>query len=442
MFFEPILNFIETKTYGQLFNFFWFFIVFELSRYIILDLATLLWYIFYRRFNWKSYKRARHSLFSERPLVSIISPGHNEGKNISQLIESLGRQTYRHFEVIVIDDGSTDHTPLICRDFLRHKKIQLFLRNVQRGGKASAANTGLRYARGKYIIHLDADSYLRSDALEQLLINFYINPRLGAVGGDIRVANSSDGICPTLQTLEYMRSLSVGRTVNSTLGILRIISGAYGAFRTDILRRLKGWAPGPGLDGDITIKIRKLGYEVAHEPYSVCYTHVPVTFARLAKQRYRWDRSLVRFRLRTHIDMLNPFQKNFKLSNCATLIENITYNVILNAKWWVYVTHQLLYNTEYIQFIFIVNLLLYATMSLFQLLFSILLYSTTIQKSEIASIVFFPLIPIYTGLFLRIVRTYAYLMECFHRASYYDKWNPWKVSAVVQKIDSDTKDSR
>ena len=77
--------------------------------------------------------------------------------------------------------------------------IDLFLRGEQRGGKASAANMGLRYAKGKYIVHLDADSSLAPDALEQVLTPFYRYDKVGAVGGNLVVRNENDSLTTTMQ---------------------------------------------------------------------------------------------------------------------------------------------------------------------------------------------------------------------------------------------------
>ena len=90
------------------------------------------------------------------------------------------------------------------------------------------------------------------------------------------------------------------------------------------------------LDGDLTVKIRKLGYQVIHAPEAVCYTNVPSSVRALARQRYRWDRSMVRFRLRKHRDIFDRKSANFRWSNFWSGAENVLFSMGLNAKWWVY----------------------------------------------------------------------------------------------------------
>lgn len=416
----------------QVLFYFWPFFFLDFIRYVLLDLTILLVYLPGLRRRKYERSQARRALFERQPLVSIIVPGKNEGKYLRRLTHSLQRQTYRNFEVIVVDDGSDDETPIIARQLQRDGYIHQFIRNEVRGGKASAANTGLAFSRGEYVVHLDADGYLSSTALEDLILPLVIDETVGAVGGDIRVANSGQSIATRLQNLEYMKSLSTARTVSSMLGILRIVAGACGAFRTDVLKRLGGWDVGPGLDGDITLKIRKLGYRIVHAPHAACYTHVPRSFLRLARQRYRWDRSMVRFRLRKHRDLLGP-SENFRWSNFFSVFENIVANLLLNIKWWVYLVQMVVFAPALMGYIFIINYILYTISNVIEFCIAVALYGKTMTKREWVLIPFIPLMPLYTGFYLRVVRTFAQLMELVHRTSYRDPWNPWKVSSVAQR---------
>jgi cellulose synthase/poly-beta-1,6-N-acetylglucosamine synthase-like glycosyltransferase len=430
-----VLAFVASLSLAEFFFLFWYFFLFEFTRYVLLDGIMICSYLTGRLFRRKKYSFARSMLFSERPLVSIIAPGRNEGKNLHRLVATLREQTYQHFEVIIVDDGSDDNTAEICSKLQQRGAIDKFLRNSRRGGKASAANLALRYSEGRFIIHMDADSHLRRDAIEGILTPFYMNENIAAVGGDIRVANINQNICTSLQALEYMKALSTGRTVASMFGILRIISGAYGAFRGDVLRRIKGWDPGPGLDGDLTLKIRKLGYKVVHAPHSACYTNVPASFRKLSTQRYRWERSLVRFRFRKHKDLLSFRNKNFSMTNTLTVIDNILYNFIFNIKWWVYIIQILIFYKHILLFVITINLLLYTVSNTIQFFLACLLYGQTLRRSELLKMVYIPLMPPYTGWYLRLVRTYAHIMELLFSASYQDPWNPWKVSRIAKKAD-------
>lgn len=426
------IAFVADKTPYQLLQLFWYFILFEFTRYIITDIFTVVFYFDARFRNRNKRARARRQLFMENPLVSVLVPGKNEGRHIPALCHSLDLQTFRNLERIVVDDGSDDETPEICRSLQRQGRITKFFRNEIRGGKASAANLALRYSTGRFVIHLDADSHLAPDAIETILIHFYMDPMIGAVGGDVRVRNIDENFCTWLQGIDYMKSITVGRTVASTMGILRIISGAYGAFRTDVLHRVMGWDVGPGLDGDITLKIRKIGFRVIHEPLSACYTAVPVRFKKLAKQRFRWDRSFVRFRLRRHRDLFDFRNKNWNLLNFLTVVDNTLYNFVFNINWWIYIFHIFLFYTEELRYILIINYILYTFSNLIQFITALLLTNRTLRFQDLMLIGFVPLMPLYGGVFLRFIRTYSHLMELLYQVSFEDPWNPAKVSDMTR----------
>lgn len=431
-FLDGLLAFMGGLEGFQWLYYFWPFFVVDFARYVLLDTALLAHRHLGDASRHDQERQARQRLFRERPLVSVLSPGKNEGKHIQTLVDSLDRQTYRHFELIVVDDGSDDDTPYLCRRLEREGRITRFIRNEPRGGKASAANTALLYAKGEYVVHLDADSNLRHDAIERVILPFFMRENLGAVGGDIRVENVRASLIASCQALEYFKAISIGRTASAMLGILRIVSGAFGAFPRDLLQRLGGWDVGPGLDGDLTVKIRKLGYEIAHAPEAVCYTNVPETVRALTRQRYRWDRSMVRFRLRKHRDVFDRKSANFRWTNFWSGAENVLFSMGLNAKWWVYFIQMLILHPTSVKYLLVINFMIYALTNLWQYGVSLLALKGTLRESDVALLPIVPLMPLYTGLYLRFIRTFAHLMEIFHRASYRDQWNPWKVSRVAE----------
>lgn len=433
MFLTEVIDFIQRHTVYEFISMFWYFFIFEFTRNIIFSLIFIGIFIQRQRRERKQWDLAKARVFARKPLVSILAPGKNEGKNIYKLAESIKEQTYSNYEIIFVDDGSDDNSAEIGRELLTKGKIDQFFSNPQRGGKASAANLALRYARGEYVLHLDADSHLRSDAIEIILVRFFMDPKIGAVGGDIRVSNMEDSICSALQGIEYLKSISAGRTVATELGILRIISGAFGVFRTDVLRRLGGWDPGPGLDGDITMKFRKIGFKVVHEPMSVCYTNAPTKFKTLAKQRFRWDRSLVRFRLRKHRDLFSFKSKNFDIFNFMAAADNVLYSFIFNVNWCIFLLQLFLYDQTYSINILAINYVLYVISNIFKYVAACIMHKNTLRPIEIMAFAYLPLMPIYVGLFLRLVRLYAQSMELFHKVSYFDPWNPWKVSCHAKR---------
>ena len=426
---DTFVTYLEGLSISSILNTYWFLFFIEFPRYYLAEIIVML----YRCFTWKSIvqgeERASVLLRKDNPLVSILVPGMNEGEHIYPLLRSLQEQTYKHFEVIIVDDGSNDATPQIYADLERRGLINRYLRLNDRGGKASAANFGAYYAKGKYVVHLDADSSLDRDAIEKILLPFYLDPNIKAVGGCVKVRNDKETICTSLQALEYLKTIMVGRTVTSTLGIYHIISGAFGAFETQTLRQIGYWDIGPGLDGDITQKIRKAGWKVHFAGNAVCLTNVPTTWLKLFKQRLRWSKSLVRFRLRKHWDILLP-TRNFSLLNFLSNLENIFYDSVLNYVWVFYIVHLVL--TRHDHFFEVVFLGFFIRYCFSLIAFLVVIIMTERRREELYLFAYLPLVSLYNGYFLRFARLVAHTAELFFFTSYKDSWNPRKTSVCAQ----------
>ena len=188
-------DWISTLSLASIVNTYWFLFYIEMPRYYILEYLVIFWRLMDRNKREKESEMAKFYLHRENPLISILVPGKNEGKNIYKMVKSLNEQTYRNYEIIVVDDGSDDDTKLICTDLYRAGLITHYLRLETRGGKAAASNYGAFMAKGKYIVSLDADSSLDRDALEKVLIPFYLDGEVKAVGGCIEVRNYKASIC-------------------------------------------------------------------------------------------------------------------------------------------------------------------------------------------------------------------------------------------------------
>lgn len=425
MLYDIEMCFSRNVSMDTLLTVYWFLFFVELPRYYLLEIFVSIRYAVLKPFRRKMDQKARFILFSENPLVTILVPGKNEGNHIYTLIQSLREQTYSNFEIIVVDDGSDDATPYICRDLEKNGFIDRYVRMNDRCGKAAAANFGARLAKGKYIVHLDADSSLDRDAIEKILIPFYIKKNVKAVGGCVKVRNDRYNICTSLQALEYLKTIMVGRMVTSELGIYHIISGAFGAFERETLDKIGYWDIGPGLDGDITQKIRKAGYKVVFANEAVCMTNVPTSWSALYVQRRRWSRSLVRFRIRKHFDILFP-NRNWRFINWLSNMESIFYDCICNYMWFYYIIGLLFTYTDKLLEIMVVAWLIRLIFTI--IAFGVIMLVTERRREEFHLIKYLPLSTFYTGYFLRVTRLISYTTEFFFFRSYKDKWNPEKTS--------------
>ncbi len=423
---DDLREVVSSMSFSRILGVLWFLFILEIPRYHLLDIIVLFKRWMFKKSLYRQDVIARAKLRLDNPFISIIVPGKNEGEHIYKLTRSLREQTYQNFELVIVDDGSDDDTALICRSLLKNGLIQRFFCARERGGKASAANLALVNSKAKIVVHLDADSSLDVNAIEELLIPFYWGKNVGAVGGNVKVRNTYDSFCTASQALEYLKTIMVGRIVLADIHMLRIISGAFGAFRMDVLKQVGNWDIGPGLDGDITQKIRKSGYHVAFTHKSVCLTNAPVKFSVLFKQRLRWSKSLTRFRLRKHANVFNPTWANFSILNFLANADNVLFNFLFDFVWMTYMIVLIVTNWG---IIFELFLLKFVIMGMFSLAsFAIIMIMTERRREEFPLIIYTPFQSLYSGLFMRITRIIASYKELFFFSSYKDKWNPEKSS--------------
>src|SRR6266581_4136780 len=228
------------------------------------------------------------------PPITVLAPAHNEQKSIRASVRSLLSLDYPQVEVIVINDGSNDGTlnelkeefelrqmnALYIQE-LKSAPVKALYRSVRYprllvidkdsiGSKADAINAGLNAATSPYMCVVDADSVLEPDALLRIMVPVLSDPKqvIGA-GGIVRVLNASGvkggrlqqvllprkGI-EVVQVVEYLRAFLIGREAWAQMNMLMIISGAFGVFRTDLVRAVGGYrADTVGEDIDLVTRL-------------------------------------------------------------------------------------------------------------------------------------------------------------------------------------------
>ena len=219
-------------------------------------------------------------------LVTVLIPAFNEEKVIVATIERILASDYPNLEVLVIDDGSKDHTAYIARShFAREPRVGVI--SIPNGGKANALNVGLANAQGAVVVALDADTQFETVTISRL-VRWFTDPTIGAVAGNAKVGNRINMIT-RWQALEYIVAQNLERRALSALDTLTVVPGAVGAWRRDVLRELGGF-PADTLaeDQDLTIAIQTRGYRVHFDSTAIAWTEAPATVRGLAKQRFRW----------------------------------------------------------------------------------------------------------------------------------------------------------
>lgn len=225
------------------------------------------------------------------PFVTIVVPAYNEGPVIRQSIRSLLTLDYPAYEVLVIDDGSSDDTFVRALEAAEGQTRVRVLRK-RNGGKSSALNLGLAQARGTLVLNMDADSKLSRNALK-VCVRHFEDPSIGAVAGNIKVANR-ENLVTRLQAIEYIQGLSLERRAQSALRAVSVIGGPLGVFRRDALLQAGGYDHDTfAEDRDLTLQLLGLGWSVVYEARAVAHCESPSGWLDLLSQRYRWTRGTV-----------------------------------------------------------------------------------------------------------------------------------------------------
>ncbi len=267
--------------------------------------------------------------------VSVLLPVYNEEENIRSTVYSLIQLDFNDFEIIVINDGSTDNTfEILQKEFelfpserfipeiVPHKPLKgvyksnlfpnLIVLDKENGKKADALNAGVNASRKDVICNVDSDSWLEPDILKKMLRAFVEDETSIAVGGIVRIANGSvfergrlkqilspNSFLGKIQVVEYLRSFLFGRIGWSSVDGLIIISGAFAVFDRTALIETGGYnRESIGEDIEIVVNMHQhfiekgKPYSMCYLPEPVCWTKVPESWDQLAAQRNRWHRGL------------------------------------------------------------------------------------------------------------------------------------------------------
>jgi cellulose synthase/poly-beta-1,6-N-acetylglucosamine synthase-like glycosyltransferase/peptidoglycan/xylan/chitin deacetylase (PgdA/CDA1 family)/spore germination protein YaaH len=270
---------------------------------IVLGLGRLIFIGALAFAQWVRAKRRQriHAGEAYAPFVSVIVPAYNEELVIKNTISSLLASDYESYEIIVVDDGSEDKTSDIVREnFSNNHRVKLF--SAATGGKATALNLGLKYAKGEIVVALDADTLFARQTIGALAHRFY-DPKMGAVAGNAKVGNRIN-IVTRWQALEYITSQNMDRRAFASLNCITVVPGAVGAWRRELIEKAGGFqADTLAEDQDLTLTIRRMGYRIGYEENAVAWTEAPDRLRMLARQRFRWAFGTLQC-MRKHLDAL------------------------------------------------------------------------------------------------------------------------------------------
>ncbi len=246
---------------------------------------------------------------SQWPLVSIIVPAYNEEVNAVRTVSSLLAQDYPQLEIIFVDDGSKDNTyPKVSEHFQSNNNVHVYTKS--NGGKASALNFGIQKSSAEFVVCIDADTQLKTDAVIELMKKFE-NDNVGAVAGNVKVGNQINMITKW-QSIEYVTSQNFDRRAFDLLNCITVIPGAIGAFRKDAILIAGGFTTDTlAEDCDLTMRLLRQNYIVKNCTSAISYTEAPETFRQFLKQRFRWSFGVMQSFWKHRDTLFNPKYKNF-----------------------------------------------------------------------------------------------------------------------------------
>ena len=266
---------------------------------LVVTLASFLLLLILRHFVliWFSYLHQRELAYDEReatyPFVSIIVPAYNEAEVIQSSLSSLLELRYPYYEIIAVDDGSTDGTYERMREFEgNHYGVRVQVFRKENSGKADTLNYGIRRSKAAIVVCMDSDSRLTPDALRYAMTQFG-DPAVGAVAGNVKVANRHN-IWTKLQALEYIEGLNIVRKAQAFFRTVNVIPGPLGIFRRTAIEEVGGYDSDTfAEDFDMTVKLLAANWKINYEPKAVAYTEAPEALLDIIKQRYRWSRGVL-----------------------------------------------------------------------------------------------------------------------------------------------------
>lgn len=242
---------------------------------------------------WERRLLKRAAVENFAPAVSVLIPAYNEERTIAASLASVLASDYPRFEVIVIDDGSTDRTGVEVAGFVSDPRVKVL--SQANGGKSSALNRGIAVASGDIILFTDADSLFERDTLRNG-VAYFADARVGAVSGNDTPLHPRGAMQKMLVVTSHIGTGFVRRAL-SVIGVLPIISGNLGLVRAEILRRVGGFREIWGEDLELTLRLHRAGVRVVYGGATRVLAECPHTLAGLWKQRVRWMRSYIKILL-------------------------------------------------------------------------------------------------------------------------------------------------
>lgn len=292
-----LIAFQHTNVYWVMLVFFGFYPVFSAIVWLV---TSVIYFVRKERLS-EEDEADLYELPTPPPMVSVLIPTYCEEKVIEATLEGALRIDYPNFEVVVVDDGSTDGTVARINPYVESGRVRLIRKTVNEG-KAMALNDALLCLNGEIVLTIDADAVVDTRILRYIVPHFS-STRVAAVTGNPRVANRRT-LLSKIQLIEFTSIVGLLRRAQRVWGRIQTVSGVVVAFRKKALFDVGLFDPSMATeDIDMSWRLQKRFWDIRYEPKGLVWMQVPETLGAFFKQRRRWAIGLGQV-LRSHLGIL------------------------------------------------------------------------------------------------------------------------------------------
>ncbi|WP_445115188.1 poly-beta-1,6-N-acetyl-D-glucosamine synthase [Acinetobacter sp. WZC-1] len=305
---------------------------------------SYLWMIGALIFYWRERREPAYSSppqLTDYPLIAVLVPCFNESDNAEETISHALKLNYPHFEVVAINDGSSDNTAdVLNRLTERHERLKV-VHLAENQGKAMALQAGSLLTEAEFLIGIDGDALLDPHAAQWMIRHFQGDPSVAAVTGNPRIRNRST-LLGRIQVGEFSSIVGMIKRAQRTFGRLFTVSGVITAFRKSAVHDVGYWSPDMLTeDIDITWKLHRAGWDVRFEPNALVWILMPETLNGLWKQRLRWAMGGAQVLLK-NIDVFLKPKLNFLWPLLIELCLTLVWSYLMLAMVIIWILHLIL----------------------------------------------------------------------------------------------------
>ncbi|AOY95809.1 poly-beta-1,6 N-acetyl-D-glucosamine synthase [Cupriavidus sp. USMAA2-4] len=236
----------------------------------------------------KERGKARADALPDCPKVSVIVPCYNEADNVREVMASLARLRYPNYNIIAVNDGSSDATGEILNELTDQYPQLLVIHQSHNEGKAIGLTTAAMLTDAEYLLCIDGDSLLDRETIGWMLRHFLRDPDVAGVTGNPRIRTRTS-LLGRMQVGEFSSIVGLIKRTQEMYGRLLTVSGVICMFRKSALRSVGYWSPDMLTeDIDISWKLQVSGWRIHFEPHALSWILMPETFKGLFRQRLRW----------------------------------------------------------------------------------------------------------------------------------------------------------